>query len=35
MMIPAFEDAAVALKGGEQSGVVETPYGFHLIRRTE
>ena len=34
-MIPAFEDAALSLSVGELSEVVETPYGFHLIQRTE
>lgn len=33
-MIPAFEDALFALEAGGVSGIVETPYGFHIIRRT-
>lgn len=32
-MIPAFEDALFALEPGGVSDVVETPYGFHLVRR--
>ena len=35
MMVKKFSDAAFKLKPGEVSAIIESEFGFHVIRRTE
>ncbi|SVC55812.1 uncharacterized protein METZ01_LOCUS308666, partial [marine metagenome] len=34
-MIPAFEEAVRLLKAGEITGIIQTPMGYHIIKREE
>jgi parvulin-like peptidyl-prolyl isomerase len=34
-MVPEFQTALEKIKVGEVSDVVETPFGFHVILRTQ
>ena len=33
-MVPEFEDAAFSMEVGDVSGVIETDFGYHLVKRT-
>jgi parvulin-like peptidyl-prolyl isomerase len=35
MMVPEFEAAVIQTPVGKMSGVFETPFGFHVLQRTQ
>jgi len=35
MVVPEFEQAAFSMKAGEISSVIQTPYGFHILKADE
>ena len=33
-MVPEFEEAAFGMNVGDVSGIIETQFGYHIIKRT-